>query len=276
MPIVAAEDTRNKDWSKGTIGSKLLLKMGWKEGSGLGRDQQGTAQALRAVRKFDDAGIGAKEADSTGSQGWNKTTDSFANVLQSLQVHHATTADDDDDGETTNGGKKKKKKRKKLVLAQNKVTAGHSRKMREAKDLKTKSDYDMAAIFGGPVLKKKKTKRKRTEKVAVEKEKEDVPAASIEEEVSLSEDRRDETKKTRRKKTRKRLLKTTKVRNQRRRSKRRTRNNKSLVCLGAAKRIVSDSLSRRKKKTFNDCRTARQRKKTCRIASELTNSHTHT
>ena len=201
MPIVAAEDTRNKDWSKGTIGSKLLLKMGWKEGSGLGRDQQGTAQALRAVRKFDDAGIGAKEADSTGSQGWNKTTDSFANVLQSLQVHHATTADDDDDGETTNGGKKKKKKRKKLVLAQNKVTAGHSRKMREAKDLKTKSDYDMAAIFGGPVLKKKKTKRKRTEKVAVEKEEDDVPAAPIEEEVSLSEDRSDETKKDKKKAT---------------------------------------------------------------------------
>jgi hypothetical protein len=39
-------------------------------------------------------------------------------------------------------------KRKELVLARNKVTAGHSQKMRESKCLKNKSEVDMAAIFG--------------------------------------------------------------------------------------------------------------------------------
>merc|ERR1712226_198802 len=85
--------------------------------------------------------------DITGSQGWSQTADSFASVLSSLQAEHGTA-------------KKSKKKKKKLVLAKNKVTAGHSRKMREAKDLTTKSESDMAAIFGVKVETKKK-KRKR-------------------------------------------------------------------------------------------------------------------
>ena len=44
--------------------------------------------------------------------------------------------------------KKKKQRSKGLVLAQNRVSAGHARKMRDAKDLSTKSQEDMAAIFG--------------------------------------------------------------------------------------------------------------------------------
>lgn len=56
------------------------------------------------------------------------------------------------DGKTKKKKKKKcktqTKKKKDLVLARNKVTAGHARKMRESKCLKSKSDHDMAAIFG--------------------------------------------------------------------------------------------------------------------------------
>jgi Pin2-interacting protein X1 len=177
MPIVASEDSRNLHWSKNSIGSKLLLKMGWTEGTGLGRDRQGTAVALRAVRKHDsDAGIGAQDgADVTGNQGWNQTTDTFANVLKTLQSQHSSisvndnTTNDSDDGGTdadalddnsTKQTKKTKKKKKKLVLAQNKVNAGHSRKMREAKDLRNKSDADMAAIFGVPHNRTTKTKKR--------------------------------------------------------------------------------------------------------------------
>lgn len=147
MVIVQVDDSRNKEWAKSSIGSKLLKNMGWTEGEGLGRRQQGSSVALRAVRMEENRGIGAKDDDITGSQGWSQTADSFASVLSSLQAEHGTV-------------KKSKKKKKKLVLAKNKVTAGHSRKMREAKDLATKSESDMAAIFGGKVERKKK-KRKR-------------------------------------------------------------------------------------------------------------------
>jgi hypothetical protein len=96
MSIVASDDTRNVHWSKNSIGSKLLMKMGWKEGTGLGREAQGTALALRAVRKADDAGIGAKDADVTGNDGWNQTTDTFASVLKHLKSHHSSISDDTD------------------------------------------------------------------------------------------------------------------------------------------------------------------------------------
>ncbi|KAI2504213.1 glycine rich nucleic binding domain [Fragilaria crotonensis] len=172
MTIVASEDSRNLHWSKNSIGSKLLLKMGWTEGTGLGRDRQGTAVALRAVRKHDsDAGIGATHdgADVTGNHKWNQTTDTFANVLKTLKSQHSSMSvndnDNSDDGGNDDGSTKqkklKKKKKKKLVLAQNKVNAGHSRKMREAKDLRNKSDADMAAIFGGvPNNRTTKTKKR--------------------------------------------------------------------------------------------------------------------
>lgn len=186
MSIIASDDTRNVHWSKNSIGSKLLLKMGWKEGTGLGRDSQGTALALRAVRKSDDAGIGAKDADVTGNDGWNQTTDTFASVLKHLKSQHSSISDDTDSniGTTT---KKKKKKKKKLVLAQNKVTAGHSRKMREAKDLTTKSQSDMAAIFGTSlptVTTTMKQKRKRSKKNSevepdVEKNEDDEPEPTV-------------------------------------------------------------------------------------------------
>jgi Pin2-interacting protein X1 len=162
MTIVASEDTRNKDWSKSSIGSKLLKNMGWSEGQGLGRNKQGLITHLRAVRPSGEAlGIGAStQEDLTGMNGWNKTTDSFASVLKNLQAQHGP-----DDATTTK--KKKKKVKKELVLARNKVTAGHSKKMRESKDLSTKSEADMAAIFGGIAV--FKTAQKSNESRNVEK-----------------------------------------------------------------------------------------------------------
>jgi len=175
-------DHRNAGWKANNIGSKMLSKMGWSEGEGLGRRNQGTSVHLRAVRRLDDSlGIGAT-TDHTGTDGWSQTTDGFLSVLKGLQKEHAvpTAADDDDDDDDATTEKKKRakkrnkmKKRTTLVLAKNKVTAGHARKMRDAKDLSTKSDHDMAAIFGGTAFafdsihehdkkkKKKKTKKKR-------------------------------------------------------------------------------------------------------------------
>ena len=148
MTIVAIEDTRNAEWKKDNKGSALLKKMGWSEGTGLGKRRQGSAVALRAVKRADSLGIGAS-TDMQGTSGWECTNNAFASVLDSLKQHHGR-----DCSSTTDDTKKKKKKRTKqtkqkdLVLAKNKVTAGHARKMRESKCLKSKSDHDMAAIFG--------------------------------------------------------------------------------------------------------------------------------
>jgi G-patch domain len=159
MTIIAnKEDTRNTSWSQGSIGAKLLQKMGWSEGQGLGRNQQGSSNALRAVRRAEGLGIGATH-DSAGTEGWSATNDSFASVLQNLQSAHGPS------GSTTNNNKNKKKA---LTLAKNRVLAGHAKKMRHAKDLNSKTPEEMACIFGGamppPKSQEKRSKTKSSKR----------------------------------------------------------------------------------------------------------------
>jgi hypothetical protein len=172
MTIVATVDTRNSQWSQdpSSYGRKMLEKMGWKGDShGLGKNQQGTTTNLRAIRRSESLGIGA-ETDAFGSKGWEDTNRGFHGVLASLQKEYGGINADANDEETKKRRRKEEKKRKKkeekqkskaksrdggsvsdgstLRLAQNKVQAGHARKMREAKDIRNKSAEDMAAVFG--------------------------------------------------------------------------------------------------------------------------------
>jgi len=50
---------------KSNVGHKLLSKMGWKEGSGLGKDGVGSADAAKTFVKTDKSGIGADTGDTT-------------------------------------------------------------------------------------------------------------------------------------------------------------------------------------------------------------------
>lgn len=177
MTIVASQDTRNSNWADSSFGRKMLEKMGWKgDGVGLGKNQQGTSTHLRAVKRAESLGIGA-QTDSFGDSGWQQTNAAFHGVLANLKKEHSnnnSSDDADDSKEARKKRKKEEKKRKKkeekrrakaaaavadgstsnndgvtgIRLAQNKVQAGHARKMREAKDIKNKSAADMAAIFG--------------------------------------------------------------------------------------------------------------------------------
>ena len=149
MTIVNTVDKRNTEWRDNNIGSKLLGKMGWKEGSGIGLRNKNVT-ALRAVKRQVGLGIGAKRQSEAGP---SESTGTFAAVLANLQSHHGGNSEDDDDNDKKKKSKKDRKKMKKkskkggLMLPQNKVLAGHSRKMREAK-FGTKSQHDLACIFG--------------------------------------------------------------------------------------------------------------------------------
>jgi len=153
MTIVNTVDKRNTEWRDNNIGSKLLGKMGWKEGSGIGLRNKNVT-ALRAVKRQVGLGIGAKRQSEAGP---SESTGTFAAVLANLKSHHGGNSDEDEDDEKKKKKKKSKKDKKKkkknqskkggLMLPQNKVLAGHSRKMREAK-FGTKSQHDLACIFG--------------------------------------------------------------------------------------------------------------------------------
>lgn len=160
MTIVTSEtDTRNAQWAKDKsgFGHRMLSKMGWSEGQGLGKNNQGAASHLRGIRRKEvELGIGAQTTDQLTSSGWSETRTNYQSVLSNLKATHGGAA-------TSRPSKKKKKDKKRklskrkvrestpsvsLTLAQNKVTSGYASKMRSAKDLSTKSSQDMAAIFG--------------------------------------------------------------------------------------------------------------------------------
>lgn len=160
MTIVDSEDKRNTEWrySSTNVGSKLLSKMGWSEGDGIGKRNKNVT-ALRAVRRQVGLGIGAQRQSEGGN---SESTATFANVLKNLQAHHNNNNSSNSDDSSSDERKRKKKKKDKkkkdkkntaikakrgLALPQNKVLAGHARKMRAAK-FGAKSQADMACIFG--------------------------------------------------------------------------------------------------------------------------------
>ena len=179
MTIVASQETRNSEWANNSFGRKMLEKMGWKgDGVGLGKNQQGTSTHLRAIKRAESLGIGA-ETDAFGDSGWQQTNAAFHGVLANLKKEHSNISSGSDNGDDSKEAHKKRKKEEKkrkkkeekrrakaaaaaaadgggsssasgsgIRLAQNKVQAGHARKMREAKDIRNKSAQDMAAIFG--------------------------------------------------------------------------------------------------------------------------------
>jgi hypothetical protein len=200
MTIVATEDTRNIEWRKNNIGANLLQKMGWQEGQGLGKNG-GSVVALRAVKRQDGLGIGAKMNSEGGK---SESTNHFAAVLANLQTHHQPN---------------KQSKKGKLVLPQNKVTAGHAQKMRAAK-FGEKSADDMACIFGNRDVflelkgtetteKPKKKKKKRAREVSDDEPKLDGEKKSKkkrrkdgdEKEAKKTKERKDAKKKTKKDKS---------------------------------------------------------------------------
>jgi len=50
----------SKPISEGNIGNKLLQKMGWKEGTGLGKKNQGRTEIIEAEQRVSNAGLGSK------------------------------------------------------------------------------------------------------------------------------------------------------------------------------------------------------------------------
>jgi len=198
MTIVAIEDKRNSEWTKNTtgFGQKMLSKMGWSDGQGLGKNGQGNNLHLRAIRRTEETqGIGVS-IDNTGSNGWGKTNTNFQSLLNSLQQNHIPNNSDNDNDDKKKKKKSKKEKRKRktdLILAQNKVTAGHSKKWRNAKDLSTKSREDIAAIFGTtvsnttPTIKLYSSNNYKTTEKSISNNNETIPAISSDSSITIDE-----------------------------------------------------------------------------------------
>ncbi|CAN0437122.1 unnamed protein product, partial [Hapterophycus canaliculatus] len=89
-------DTLNQAWKndKSKFGLKMLQKMGWTEGKGLGKHEDGVSEHVKVAKKSNNLGLGATH-DSSGAAGWASAADvkGFSQAdLRAILGQAATTA----------------------------------------------------------------------------------------------------------------------------------------------------------------------------------------
>ena len=115
-----------------SFGRKMLEKMGWKSGQGLGLNNDGTTSHIKIAVKDDNLGIGASQKDA--ETGWLNNSKSYQEVLDRLSKSC-------DSGENVEKEEKKKHKKdkKKSDKSDKKVKKEKKESKKTKKSKKTES-----------------------------------------------------------------------------------------------------------------------------------------
>jgi Pin2-interacting protein X1 len=143
---------RGKAWSEDSnkFGQKMLEKMGWSRGKGLGAKEDGIREHVKPAYKNDSKGMGYKETDDQ----WTEHDTHFNTLLQSLAG----------DVQSEKVGEVKSLEEK----SQNSKVRVHYKKFTRSKDLSQCSKKDLANIFGKKTLTEMLKHLEEKEEVAVE------------------------------------------------------------------------------------------------------------
>lgn len=134
---------RGKDWSNDTnkFGQRMLEKMGWTSGKGLGINEQGATDHVRVKVKNDTVGIGFKNEEDNA---WTEHQKAFDDFLSSLNENADSNTikkiNAESSGTTTQSLELKSKQSRARV---------HYQKFTRGKDVKKYSAKDLADILGG-------------------------------------------------------------------------------------------------------------------------------
>ncbi|XP_023949815.2 PIN2/TERF1-interacting telomerase inhibitor 1 [Bicyclus anynana] len=152
---------KNNAWSNDSnkFGQRMLEKMGWSSGKGLGAKENGIVEHVVARYKNDEKGLGFEDRNDQ----WTKNEDDFNTLLANLSNGNTNN-------ETLHSGislEKKSKKSKARI---------HYHKFTRGKDLSRYSEKDLANIFGKKSFKESVTDEcikedtvKTTEQIFTEK-----------------------------------------------------------------------------------------------------------
>ncbi|XP_047404228.1 PIN2/TERF1-interacting telomerase inhibitor 1 isoform X1 [Sciurus carolinensis] len=135
-----AVDPRNTAWSNddSKFGQRMLEKMGWSKGKGLGAQEQGATDHIKVQVKNNHLGLGAT---INNEDNWIAHQDDFNQLLAELNTCHGQeTADSSDNKE-----KKSFHLEEKSKISKNRV---HYMKFTKGKDLSSRSSTDLDCIFG--------------------------------------------------------------------------------------------------------------------------------
>ncbi|KAI8437439.1 hypothetical protein MSG28_011762 [Choristoneura fumiferana] len=143
---------KNNAWSNDSnkFGQRMLEKMGWSSGKGLGANENGIVEHVIARYKNDEKGLGFEDRNDQ----WTKHEDNFNALLANL------SNGDDKDSQLHSGVSLEIKSKKSKARV-------HFHKFTRAKDLSRYSEKDLANIFGKKTLKSTKKSEKETKEEVV-------------------------------------------------------------------------------------------------------------
>jgi len=132
-------------WSddSASFGTKMLEKMGWTKGKGLGRNLSGSQDFIRVTYKHDIKGLGFDEK----SDQWTDHEKQFSSLLNSLNSDKEVNSSLNN-LEEHNDGKTNIKSKSLEENSKNSKARVHYKKFTKAKDISQYSEKDLATIFG--------------------------------------------------------------------------------------------------------------------------------
>ncbi|NWW87064.1 PINX1 inhibitor, partial [Rhynochetos jubatus] len=133
-------DPRNSAWSKdeSKFGQKMLEKMGWSKGKGLGAQEQGNTEHIKVQVKNNMLGLGAT---INYEDNWIAHQDDFNQLLAELNDCHGQ-------GETESSLNNPKKTFSLEEKSKSSKKRVHYMKFAKGKDLSSRSEDDLSCIFG--------------------------------------------------------------------------------------------------------------------------------
>ncbi|XP_019947427.1 PIN2/TERF1-interacting telomerase inhibitor 1 [Paralichthys olivaceus] len=133
-------DPRNSAWSNddSKFGQKMLERMGWSKGKGLGRTEQGSTDHIKVKVKNNSYGFGTS---ASYEDNWIAHQDDFNELLAQLNNCHGQNNSNEPPPDEQKGFslEEKSKTSKKRV---------HYMKFTKGKDLSSRSETDLNCIFG--------------------------------------------------------------------------------------------------------------------------------
>nr|XP_054757766.1 PIN2/TERF1-interacting telomerase inhibitor 1-like [Lytechinus pictus] len=128
-------DPRNKAWSEDSskFGQKLMEKMGWSKGKGLGIKEDGNVSHVKVSLKNNNLGIGCKASQEDN---WIAHQDDFNDLLSSLNEGHAPSTSNE--REALSLEERSKKSRSRV----------HYKKFTQGKDMSRYGEDGMNSILG--------------------------------------------------------------------------------------------------------------------------------
>ncbi|CAN9507400.1 unnamed protein product [Ophioblennius macclurei] len=132
-------DPRNSAWSNddSKFGQKMLERMGWSKGKGLGRTEQGATDHIKVKLKNDSYGLGA---NASHEDKWIAHQDDFNELLAQLNNCHGQNSSGPPPEEPKGFSLEEKSKTSRKRV--------HYMKFTKGKDLSSRSETDLNCIFG--------------------------------------------------------------------------------------------------------------------------------